>query len=644
MRFSKTSIPAFATLLWIWPSTAEPCTNFLITPEATIDGSALITYSADSHDLYGELYFTPARDHKPGAIREIIEWDTGKRLGEIPEIPHTFRVVGNLNEYQVAIGETTFGGRIELRHPDATIDYGSLMYIALERSRTAREAISVMTDLVERFGYASKGESFSISDPTEVWLLEMVGKGPGKLGANWVARRVPKGFVSAHANQARIRQFPLSDTSSTLYSRDVITFARERGYFNGQDHEFSFADAYAPLDFSALRIGEARVWSFFRNVAPSNEISPKWVMGDVSATPLPLWVKPDRKLSAQDTMALMRDHHTDSPMAFSDDVGAGPYHLPYRWRPLYWNLDGEKYFNERSISTQQTGFSFVAQSRSELPNSIGGIFWFGVDDTNTTVYVPIFAGVTRPPKPFAVGTGDFHTFTWDSAFWAFNFVSNYAYSRYADMVKDIREVQAELEGQFAECVPEVEKVALKLHAHSPVRAREYLTEFSIEASELTLQRWRRLGQDLIMKYLDGNVRDRTGHPTHPGYPEEWYRRVVEETGQQYLYKKIPNEMGYYTSRDELDTRAAELPPGFDFSKNKIWLHPGTAKCGQPPRCCLETIVRDKKLRVLVPRQSPSETEERQRRRCGEPGWLVPVTKGEERNVVPLFEINNSPGG
>jgi len=638
MRIATT----LAALVCICPGTARPCTNYLITPGATVDGSALLTYSADAHDFYGELYFREAQDHEPGTMREIIEWDSGNRLGEIPEIPHTYRRVGNINEHQVAIGETTFGGRKELVNEEGIIDYGTLMYIALERARSAREAIEVMTGLVEEHGYYSSGESFSISDPTEVWLLEMVGKGPGRLGTNWVAMRIPDGYVSAHANQARIRQFPLNNPSTALYSTNVIAFARERGYFNGEDHEFSFADTYAPLDFSALRIGEARVWSLFRNIAPSQELSPTWVMGDVTATPLPLWVKPDRKLSAQDVMGLMRDHFTDSPMTLAEDVGAGPYHLPYRWRPLFWKVDGTRYFNERSVSTQQTAFSFVAQSRGQLPGAIGGILWFGIDDTNTTVYVPMYAGMKRAPENFAVGTGDFNTFSWDSAFWTFNWVSNYAYSRYGDMVEDIHEVQARLEEIFASSVPEIDAAAQKLYADSPDAARDYLTQFSLDAAKLTHRRWRRLGEELLMKYLDGNIRDRHGHPTHPGYPEEWYRRVARETGDRFRVGTVPGEMRYYESSEALGAGTAKLPTGFDFTKQKVWLHTGTAKCGQPPRCCLATEVRDEKLRAKVPRAPPAnETEAQQRRKCGEPGWLVPVPVRETREVIPLFENSGS---
>ena len=359
----------FALVLVLLAGSAEPgawaCTNFLISKGASVDGSTIITYAADSHELYGELYFWPAAKHAPGTTRDIIEWDTGKFLGKIAEVPETYTVVGNMNEHQVALGETTWGGRPELKDPEGVVDYGSLMYIALQRAKTAREAIAVMTGLVAEYGYASTGESFSISDAEEVWILEMIGKGPGRKGAVWVARRVPDGYISGHANAARIRQFPLNDKKDTLYAPDVISFAREMGWFDGKDAEFSFADAYNPTDFGARRFCDARVWCMYHRAAPSNEIPASWAEGkDVEAEPLPLWIKPDRKISVSDVMGFMRDHFEGTPLDMTQDIGAGPYRVPYRWRPLTWEVDGAEYFNERAVSTQQTGFSFVTQSRS----------------------------------------------------------------------------------------------------------------------------------------------------------------------------------------------------------------------------------------------------------------------------------------
>jgi dipeptidase len=518
-----------ASTLALAPAPARPCTSAMVTRGATTDGSTFLTYLADSHTLYGELYFRPAGLHPPGARREIIEWDTGKRLGAIPEAPATFARVGHINEHQVAIGESTFSGRPELAKPTGILDYGSLMHIALERARTAREAVAVITGLVAEHGYASTGESFSISDPTEAWLLELVGKGEGARGAVWVARRVPDGYLTAHANAARIRGFPLRDPD-TLYAPDVISFARQKGWFQGADRDFSFADAYDPSDFGKRRFCDARVWSVFRRAAPSAKLPESAILGDPAAPPLPLWVKAERKLGAQDVMALMRDHFEGTSLDMTRDLGAGPYLLPYRWRPLTFKVDGKEYLNERAISTQQTGFSLVAQSRAWLPGPIGGVLWFGVDDTASTVYVPIYAGLREPPRPFAVGNGDFQHFTWDSAFWAFNAVANFAYSRYADMIVDVRRAQGELEGSYAARQGDVEQAALQLWKSSPEQARAFLTDYSARASEQALARWQRLFGELLVKYLDGNVRDAQGNVTHPPAPEAWQRRVVQDTG------------------------------------------------------------------------------------------------------------------
>jgi dipeptidase len=542
MKTGISSVLLSVAVGWGIPSAALACTNFLVSRGASADGSTMITYAADSHVLYGELYHTPAARHAPGSTLEIHEWDTGKHLGRIPQVPETYEVIGNMNEHQVVIGETTYGGREELRDPKAILDYGSLMYISLQRARSAREAIRVMTELVAEHGYYSEGESFSISDPNEVWIMDLIGKGPEDKGAVWVARRVPEGYISAHANQARIRTFPLKDKRDTLYAPDVISFARKKGYFNGRDEEFSFADAYAPLNFTGLRICEARVWAFFRRAAPSHKDTwSAWIQGDEKAERLPLWIKPDRKLTPHDIMEMMRDHFEDTPFDLSQGPGAGPYALPYRWRPLTWKVDEVEYFNERSTSTQQTGFSFVSQSRAWLPGPIGGVLWFGVDDTASTVYVPMYAGIRQVPEPFAVGTGDFQTFTWESAFWVFNWVSNWAYSRYSDMIADIRIVQGELEGSFLGRQAEVEKAALQLYRQAPELARDYLTRYSDEQARRTVNRWRQLGQELLVKYLDGNKRDEHGKVTHPGYPKAWYERIVRERGEHFKMRRLSNE-------------------------------------------------------------------------------------------------------
>jgi dipeptidase len=524
--------------LCLFVNSSFACTNFLITKGASADGSTMISYSADSHVLYGDLCYIPAGHHIEGTMIDIFDWDTGEYHGQIRQVAKTYAVVGLINEHQLSIGETTYGGRSELGDSTGILDYGSLMYLALQRAETAREAIQVMGDLVAEYGYNSSGETFSIADPNEVWIMDMIGKEPGNTGAVWVARRIPDGYISVHANQARIRQFPMNDKENCLYAEDVISFAREKGYFHGEDEDFSFADAYAPLDFGALRYCEARVWSMYRRAAPSLNLSTDYIHGVDGAEPYPLWIKPDKRLSVRDVMGLMRDHFEDSEFDLNRGIGAGPFCLPYRWRPLSWTVDDVEYCNERATSTQQTGFSFVTQSRSWLPDPIGGIIWFGVDDTYSTVYVPMYCGIKEVPKSYAVGTADFDAFSWDSAFWVFNFVANYAYSRYCDMIKDIQVVQRELEGAFEANQPEIEKAAQALYEQAPRLAVDYLTDYSVTQGEAVVQRWKKLGEFLIYKYLDGNMKDEHGEVTHPGYPEDWYRRIVGENGEHFKVRKI----------------------------------------------------------------------------------------------------------
>jgi dipeptidase len=536
--FSK-FLPTLAVAAGLAAPAALACTSLLVSKGASADGSTLITYAADSHELYGELYYTPARRNAPGAWRDIFEWDTGKFLGRIKEAPVTWSVVGNMNEHQLSISESTFTGRKELEAPTGIIDYGSLIYTALERAKTAREAIQVMTDLVAEYGYASTGESFSIADPKEAWILEMIGKGAGQKGAVWVARRLPEGTISAHANQARIRQFPLNDSANVLYSKDVISFAREKGWFSGADKDFSFADTYHPLDFGGIRFAEGRVWSIFRRAAPSLGLGVEYANGSAPDKRLPLWVKPDRKLSVQDVMGLMRDHFEGTPLDMSKDVGAGPYALPYRWRPMTWKVDGKEYVHERAISTQQTGFSFVAQMRSWMPAPVGGVLWFGVDDTATTVYTPVYAGVRHAPANFAQGVGSRGQFSWDSSFWVFNWVSNQAYGRWSDMSVDVQKVQGELEGQFLADQGDIEKAALELYKSSPEQARAYLTDYSSQQGSKVHTRWRKLGEQLLVKYIDGNVRDESGKVNHPKYPDSWYRTIVKDAGPKLAAPETP---------------------------------------------------------------------------------------------------------
>jgi dipeptidase len=518
---------------------AIPCTNFLISKGASADGSTMISYAADSHVLYGELYFTPARDYPEGTMLDVYEWDSGKFLGRIPQVRHTYSVVGNINEHQVAVGETTFGGRHGLEDSTAVMDYGSLMYIALQRAKTAREAIRVMTELMAAYGYCSEGESLSISDPNEVWIMEMIGKGVGNKGSVWVARRVPDGYVCGHANQARITTFPLNDPENCLYARDVISFAREKGYFSGKDEEFSFADAYAPLDFGAARFCESRVWTGFRKVAKDMDQYEDYAMGFNLHHRMPLWVKADRKLTVQDVMGMMRDYFQGTKMDMTKDIGSGPFQCIVRWRPMTWKLDGKAYINERAISTQQTGFSFIAQARSWLPDPVGGILWFGVDDTYSTVYTPMYCGITKVPENYAVGNGSMMEFSDKSAFWIFNQVSNFAYTKYCYMIPEIQAKQLELETSYVNEVKKTDEAALAFfNKNKTKKARAILTDFSCLAGARTFNTWKELYAYLFTKYMDGNIKtkvpgQRNPSVKQPGYNEEWYRILVRETGDKY---------------------------------------------------------------------------------------------------------------
>jgi len=528
------------------------CTNFLISKGATIDGSTLITYAADSHTLYGELYYQPAQDFPDGAMRDIVEWDTGKFLGRIPQVSHTYSVIGNMNENQVAIGETTYGGReVLFKQSGAIMDYGSLIYVALQRAKTAREAIEVMTSLAEKYGYASEGESFSISDPNEVWIMEMIGKGEGEKGAVWVARRVPDGYICGHANQARITTFPMDDPDNCMFAKDVVSFAREKGWYDGLNKDFSFSDVYAPVDFEGARFSDARVYAGFNKVYSGMKQYEDYVMGNVKhggpnnfpTNRMPLWVKPDKKLSVQDVMNMMRDHFEGTALDMTKDIGAGPFKLPYRWRPLTFKVDSAEYVNERAISTQQTGFSFVAQSRSWLPNPIGGILWFGVDDTYSTCYVPMYCGINDIPECFRVGNGDLLNFSETSAFWTFNVVSNFAYLRYDAMIPDILKVQKNLESKFVAYTPSVDIAAQNLwNSGKKSDAIAFLTDYSVNQANGMTKEWKKLSQYLFVKFMDGNIkkekdgsfeRTETGmppSPDQPGYPDWWKKVIVDQTG------------------------------------------------------------------------------------------------------------------
>ena len=521
------------------------CTNFIVGKKASADGSVIVSYSADSYGMFGWLYHYPAATHPDGAMRDIHDWDTGKYLGQIKEAKQTYNVVGNMNEYQVTIGETTFGGRPELVDTTGIMDYGSLIYVALQRSRTAKEAIKVMTDLVKEYGYYSSGESFSIADPNEAWIMEMIGKGPGIKGAVWVAVRIPDDCIAAHANQSRIHKFNLNDKDNCLYSPDVISFAREKGYFTGKNSDFSFADAYCPLDFSGLRFCEARVWSFYNMFSKTTgDAYLPYILGK-SKEPMPLYIKADSKLSVRDVQRAMRDHYEGTPLDITKDLGAGPFETPYRLSPLTFKVDGVEYFNERPISTQQSAFSFVAQMRANLPDPVGGVLWFGLDDANMTVFTPVYCCTDRIPVPYAEGNGDCITFSWDSAFWIYNWVADMIRPRYSLMIDDMRAVQNELEDTFESAQSGIESAALKLYQESPEKAKDFLTNYTDMTARTTVDRWKKLAEFLIVRYNDGArkkvkngkmIAPETGNVApleRPGYPEEFLKELVKATGDRY---------------------------------------------------------------------------------------------------------------
>ena len=557
---------------------AQACTNFLITPGASVDGSSMISYAADSHVLYGELYHYPAADYPEGAMREIVEWDTGRYVGRIPEVAHTYNVVGNMNEWQLAIGETTYGGLEGLENPEGLIDYGSLIYITLQRSKTAREAIKTMAELVANYGYISSGESFSIADPNEVWIMELIGKGQEK-GAVWVALRIPDGYVSGHANQARITTFPLANkknknsiTSKNIdkllknpnidcvYAEDVISFAKKNNLYAGPDGQFSFSDVYAPVDFSGARACEIRVWAMFNQVVDGmdqywdyatgrniNRVKP-YVKGEPQ-TPenfptnrMPLWVKPNEKVSVLDMMAFMRDHLEGTELDMSQDVGAGPFHCPYRSRPMGWEIDGVEYVHERATATQQTGFSFVAQCRPNTINNIGGILWFGVDDAASTVYCPMYTCMTEIPLCFREGNGGIMEYSETAAFWVFNQVTNWAYTKYDYIHPEIAEKQAAYEQGWVDGIAKVDERAAKLYQEDPAKAVDYLTRFSSKEAEKLTADWREFYKYLFVKYMDFNIKEAQSTPKsykyyapkvqQPKYSEEYYRAIIEQTGDK----------------------------------------------------------------------------------------------------------------
>ncbi len=534
-------ITAMAIMILMNYTVHGACTNVLVSAGASEDGSVMITYNADAGGFMEPLRFHPAMDYEQGDSVEVYEWDTGKYLGKIPQVEHTYAVIGNMNEHQVSIGETTFTGLKQYKDTTGIIDYGSLMYLTLQRAKTAREAIDVMTDLVSRYGYYSTGESMSIADKNEVWIFEIHGKGPGNTGAVWAARRVPDGSICVHANQARIREVPMNDPENCLYSPDVISFAKEEGIYKEHNGRFSFADTYNPLDPGSALYCEGRVWSVFRRAAPSQNFSDDYWRAVEGAEPYPLFIKPDEKLSVHDVMSLIRDHFEGTPYDMTKGLGAGPYGCPYRWKPLQWQLSEDtvnSYGWGRPVSTQQTAFSFVSQMRSSLPDEVGGVFWYGVDDNYSTVYIPLYCSMTRIPKSFTGGS--IADFSLESGFWVFNLVANLAYTKYEYAIKDIQKVQTAFENKFFALQPAVENTALELMKTNQELAVEYLTDYSCMQSEMVVDRWRLLWKQLVVKYNDGYINDvnvmHGRHPESSGYGDDYYKKVLEERPGYYDVK------------------------------------------------------------------------------------------------------------
>ncbi|CCX69734.1 peptidase family C69 [Prevotella sp. CAG:255] len=527
------------------------CTNFIVGKKASADGSVICSYNADDYGLFIGLCHYPAGKHEKGSVRKIYDWDTNVYHGQIPEAEVTYNVIGNINEYQVSIGETTFGGREELVDTTGILDYGSLIYIALQRSKTAREAIKVMTTLTDKYGYCSGGETFTICDPNEAWIMEMIGKGPGRKGTVWVAVRIPDDAICAHANQSRIRTFNQKDKKNVMFSKDCITFAREKGWFSGKDADFSFCEAYAYPDFSGRRFCEARVWSFFNHFSTYMERYLPYAEGKVKdAEPMPLWIKPNRKVSVQDIQECMRDHYEGTPFSLDKDPGQGVWNMPYRPTPLTYKVDGKEYFNERPTSTQQTAFSYVAQLRSWLPRQIGGVLWFGNDDGNMVAYTPVYCGNTSQPECYNTKDADAVTFSMKNAFWVCNWVSNMVYPRYSLMFGSLKSVRDSLETSYFSAQAEIERKAMVLYDENPSLAIDFLTDYSIDKAQQMIDRWRQLGTYLIVKYNDMAIksdedgrfiRTETGLGAtveRPGFPENVAREIVKSSGDRYA---VPEE-------------------------------------------------------------------------------------------------------
>jgi len=540
---------------------ADACTNVIITKGASTDGSCMVSYAADSHLLYGELYFHPAADWKPGSMLAVTDWDSFKPLGSIAQVAHTYQTMGNMNEHQLIIGETTWGGREEQADTNGVMDYGSLIYIGLQRARTAREAIDVIVSLANEYGYPSEGETFSIADPEEAWVMDIVGKGSDNKGIVWVARRIPDGYICAHANQARITRFPLDDPENCLYAPDVISFAREKGWFEGEDADFSFRDAYNPVDFGGARACDARAWSAF-NILCDGQFTYEengqtvtrpamdwieYVMGHELDNEMPLFVKPSRKISAKDVADVMRDHFEGTPLDMTQDIGAGGNACPYRWRPMSFSWEGERYCNERAIATQQTGFWFVAQARGWLPDEVGALVWFGCDDAATSYLTPIYVNSKEVPECLRVGNGDILHYSPTSTFWICNRVANACYKMYNYMAPVARAAADAFENSQMAAVPEMDaKLAALVEKGRVRKARKLMTKYTVETAQKQFEVWKELEELLLVKFMDGNVKAQEedgsfrhskyhdGTPagmSQPGYTDFWKEAVVKQHGE-----------------------------------------------------------------------------------------------------------------
>ena len=534
-------------------SEAEACSNFIVGKKASVDGSVMCSYSADDYGMFQYLCHYPAAKHAKGEMRKIFDWDSNKYYGEIPEAAETYNVIGNINEWQVTIGETTYGGREEMVDSTGIMDYGSLIYVALQRSKSAREAIKVMTTLANTYGYNSEGETFTICDPNEAWIMEMMGKGAGSKGAVWVALRIPDDAICAHANQSRIGKFNMKDKKNVMYAKDVVSFARSKGWFKGKDADFSWKMAYAKPDFSGRRFCDARAWAMLNHFY---DMSPylDWALGkNPDAQDMPLWVVPNKKVSVQDVENVMRDHYEGTPLSVADgsDIGGGIWEMPYRPTPLMYKVDGKQYFNERPVSTQQSGFVFVSQMRSWLPREIGGVFWFANDDANMAAFTPVYCSMTERPECYNTPGVDALHFSKKNAYWVCNMTSNMVYPRYSLMFPSLKEVRDSLDNSYFAAQAGVEKKAQELYAQNPQAAVKYLNDYSVEKAQQMLARWNQLFEFMVVKYNDMIIKptDKNGTfkktpyglgatPVRPGYPEKFAKQLVKQSGDKFL---VPEE-------------------------------------------------------------------------------------------------------